>query len=163
MYGTEPFLGKEEIKKSLLDFDEMSGELLEKGDPKPKVVIVGGGAFILNDKTPRMTCDIDVLCPPSMLSGILDINNMNQRVNAYIDSFPYNFEDRLIKVDLGDTNCEYYTPSLEDLVVSKLYGLRPNDMSDLTSKETLESINWELLDYLVFDRDEVFANALSGH
>ena len=49
---------------------------------------------------------------------------MNMKVSSLMFRFPYNFEDRLQKVEFETKSITYYTLSLEDLVVSKLYAGR---------------------------------------
>ena len=43
----------------------------------------------------------------------------------------------------------------------KLYGWRPNDIADLTSKSFLDRVDWDLLDRLVYGDDEARASALT--
>ncbi len=53
---------------------------------------------------------------------------------AYCNQMPFNYEDRLIPLDIGARFIRYFTPSLEDLAVMKLYAYRPNDIIDLHSQ-----------------------------
>jgi hypothetical protein len=92
---------------------------------------------------------------------LLEKYGMNQRVNAYLDCIPFNFEDRLQEVVIGNTRLRYYVPSLEDLVVMKIYGLRENDEKDLSSESVLAALDWQRLESLVYDKDEAPASALS--
>lgn len=73
---------------------------------------------------------------------------------------PYNYEDRLIILETGSKNIEFIAPSLEDLVVMKLYGVRPNDLQDINSEEVINNIDWDMMDYLVFDHDEAYSSNL---
>jgi len=52
-------MGRDEIISNLQRFDEEARILLEKYSTKPKVVIMGGSAFILMEHLERMTFDID--------------------------------------------------------------------------------------------------------
>ena len=62
-----------------------------------------------------------------------------------------------------DTNTiSVLTPSLEDLVVMKLYAWRGKDVDDLTSDGTLSCVDWDLLDYLVTSDNEARASVLSN-
>ena len=54
-----------------------------------------------------------------------------------------------------------FTPSLEDLVVMKLYAGRAKDMEDIASPAVLGAIEWGTLDRLVNDPDEAPASALN--
>ena len=129
---------------------------------KPCVVIVGGGAFVLRDLTSRpSTHDIDVFMVDERLREIIShYPEVNGSVMAYMDSIPYNFEDRLLEIPVKTKTVVFKTPSIEDLAVMKLYGWRPNDIADLTSNAFLEQVNWDLLDHLVYDSNEAKASAL---
>ena len=132
-------------------------------DEKPCVIIVGGGAFVLRDLTSRpSTHDIDVFMVDERLREIIShYPEVNGAVMAYMDSIPYNFEDRLLDIPIKTTTVAFKTPSIEDLAVMKLYGWRPNDIADLTSEAFLEQVDWDLLDRLVYDNNEAKASALS--
>ena len=115
-------MDKTSIQSNLHLFDEEARELLGECATKPQVVIVGGSAFVLMGQTDRATHDIDVLSLPNGLGELIKQYGMNLDVAAYSDCLPYNYEDRLIALDIGDCYLEYLVPSLEDLVVMKLYG-----------------------------------------
>lgn len=87
--------------------------------------------------------------------------SVNGAVSAYADEIPYNFEDRLVDIELETKAVIFKTPSPEDLAVMKLYAWRPNDIADLTSPSFLEKLDWNLLDQLVHDKNEAQASALS--
>lgn len=135
------------------------------GEPAARfpVVIVGGSAFMLRDLTKRpATHDIDILQADGHVKNILFRYRMiNSAVSAYMDQIPYNFEDRLVELPLECKAIQWLTPSLEDLVVMKLYAWRSNDEEDITSEAVLGNIDWTLLDYLVRSEDEAKASALS--
>lgn len=82
-------------------------------------------------------------------------------MSAFLNCIPYNYEDRLIELPLVTNAITYYTPSLEDLAVMKLYAWRPNDISDLTSKEFLDRVDWDILHRLIFDPEEARASSPS--
>ena len=130
---------------------------------KPCVVIVGGGAFVLRDLTSRpSTHDIDVFMVDERLREIIShYPEVNSAVMAYMDSIPYNFEDRLVQIPIQTTTIVFKTPSIEDLAVMKLYGWRPNDKADLTNNRFLEQVNWDLLDRLIYDEGESKASAIT--
>lgn len=132
-------------------------------DEKPCVIIVGGGAFVLRDLTSRpSTHGIDVFMVGERLREIISHHpEVNGAVMAYMDSIPYNFEDRLLDIPIKTTTVAFKTPSIEDLAVMKLYGWRPNDIADLTSEAFLEQVDWDLLDRLVYGDNEAKASALS--
>ena len=155
--------GKARLVDLLLKMDEEATLLLGAGGRRYPVVIVGGSAFLLHDLTNRPTThDVDVLSYHEALRGVLaNYAAVNGAVTAYADQIPYNFEDRLMRLDLSTETIDYMTPSVEDLAVMKLYGWRPNDQQDLESPAMLSAINWERLDHLVYDPDESMASALS--
>lgn len=155
-------LDKDKLKKVLLQIDKEYGLLESKLDYKPIVMIVGGSAFILQDLSSRpATHDIDVMSYDAALGEIIDkYNIVNSQVKTYEDSLPYNYEDRLITLEIGAKNIDFITPSLEDLVVMKLYGVRPNDLQDINSEEVINNINWDMMDYLVFDHEEAYSSNL---
>ena len=55
----------------------------------------------------------------------------------------------------------FYTASLEDIVIAKLCSVRDTDRSDLVEETILRTLNWELLDYLATDEDELKASILN--
>lgn len=155
--------GKDRLIELLLTIDEEASMLLSTKGRHYPVVIVGGSAFLLHDLTNRPTThDVDVLsCNAELRSVLTNYAAVNGRVAAYADQIPYNFEDRLVKLDLPTRVIDYMTPSIEDLAVMKLYGWRPNDQQDLESPAMLEALDWEKLDKLVYDPEEAQASALS--
>lgn len=154
---------KAELQRTLLLIDEEFFLTYGTPNPKPIVVIVGGSAFMLLDLTNRpATANIDVLQSNDTVRSIMSSYPVaNERVSAYLDQIPYNFEDRLIEIPLRTSAIRFMTPSLEDLAVMKLYAWRQNDIADLTSPNFLGKLDWDLLDHLVNDPDEAQASALS--
>ncbi|MBP5169101.1 MAG: hypothetical protein ILP14_07850, partial [Oscillospiraceae bacterium] len=55
----------------------------------------------------------------------------------------------------------FYTASLEDIVVAKLYSARDTDRQDVISESVLKKIDWEKLRHLALDEDEAMASALN--
>ena len=72
--------------------------------------------------------------------------SINTDVEAYIDNFPYNFQDRLQPLPFGGTKVQFYTPSLEDLVIAKLCSFRDTDKADVESEAVRNSLDWDLLE-----------------
>ena len=155
--------GKEGLAELLLAIDEEAALALGVPDGRYPVIIVGGSAFLLNDLTNRPTThDVDVLSCHAAVRGVLaNYAAVNGAVAAYSDQIPYNFEDRLVRLDLPTKVIDFMTPSIEDLAVMKLYGWRPNDRQDLESLVSLGALDWGRLDRLVYDPDEAMASALS--
>ena len=127
------------------------------------LVIAGGSAFILHEVTNRpVTHDVDILNADSRLKGIIrNYPELNGDIAAFCDAIPYNYEDRLVALDIVTRAIGYYVPSLEDLAVMKLYAWRPNDIADLTNPLFLQQIDWDMLEHLVFDDHEAKASCLS--
>ena len=91
------FLGKmilDDLRKRLERLDE-DADLMIDNEDRYQMVIVGGSAFILLGKLTRATHDIDALSVPKELYSLLGKYDINTDVEAYIDNFPYNFQDRL--------------------------------------------------------------------
>lgn len=155
--------GRERLEKLLLTIDEEATLSLGERGRRYPVVIVGGSAFLLRDLTSRpATHDVDVLsCHAALRDVLANYAAVNGAVSAYADHIPYNFEDRLVSLDLPTKTIDFLTPSIEVLAVMKLYGWRPNDQQDLESPAMLDKIDWEKLDHLVYDSDEAIASALS--
>lgn len=144
-------MNKEELKQRLLDFDERVS-LEEQCNPtvKYKCFLVGGSAFILLNLMPRATYDIDVLrCTSRKLLNYMQEYGMNTNVSAYIGCFADGFAERAIKLELNTHTVDFYTLSLEDLVVSKIASGRTKDMKDIQSRIVLNNIDWEKLDELI--------------
>ncbi len=154
---------KQDLEATLLAIDEEAGLVLGDNEVRPTVVIVGGAAFLLRDLTCRsVTHDVDVLQSTQAIRQILKAYPaVNGAVASFADQIPYNFEDRLVALDIGAKAVSYMTPSTEDLVVMKLYAERPNDIQDIDSAAAQGKIDWSLLDRLVHDPDEAQAAALS--
>jgi hypothetical protein len=107
----------------------------------------------------RATSDIDVLQADRRIVELMEAYDINCKVNAYENSFPYNYEDRIELVWSGK-NVDYYTASLEDIVIAKLDpGARPEDLDDV--RAVVEYINWEKLEYLAKHPDELRKSTLN--
>ena len=150
----------EDIRRRLERLDEDASLLLD-GDETYQMLIVGGSALILLGKLSRATHDIDALTVPRELYSLLDKYDINTRVEAYIDHFPYNFQDRLQPLPFGGRKVRFYTLSLEDLVIAKLCSFRDTDRADIESPAVVAAVNWERLERLAVDEDELQASILN--
>ena len=70
-------------------------------------------------------------------------------VNAYRINFPEDYLDIIVEVNIPTTKVKFYTVSLEDLVVSKLCGMRGKDAEDIENKPVYKDLNWDLMDELI--------------
>jgi len=152
-------LSRDELLTRLKRLDE-DAELLYGKDVRFHLVIVGGGALILQEYLSRATHDIDALSSSKELHRLMEKYDINGRVQTYINNFPYNYEDRLVLLFQGEA-IDFFTASLEDIVIAKLYSYRDTDLLDIESPEILKFLNWELLEHLATDDNEAHASALN--
>lgn len=151
---------KEDLFRRLDRLDEDVSYLYDE-NIRFRLVIVGGSALVLQDYLSRSTLDIDSLEVSREIYSLLDTYDINCRVNAYIFNFPYNFEDRLLKLSIGGRRIDIFTASLEDIVISKLYSIRLKDMQDIENESILNNLDWNLLDKLANDENEAKCSALN--
>lgn len=152
-------LTRDELRERLLRLDE-DADLSFDSDDRCRLVIVGGGALILQQYIMRATHDLDAISVSPKLLSLLEKYDINCRVQTFINNFPYNYEDRLVPLFQG-RKIDFFTASLEDIVIAKLYSRRPVDQSDIEVKEVLKKLDWDLLDKLAFDEDEAKASVLN--
>lgn len=114
-------------------------------------VIVGGSALLIKNIITRGTLDVDVLEVSKEVEELFAGFDFNTRVKAVLDCFPYNFEDRLELVELPSKSVRYSTPSIEDLIVSKLYAYREKDIEDLKKIKESNRYNKILLDNVIIE------------
>lgn len=126
------------------------------------VVVIGGSALLLCDLSSKpTTVDVDIFqiaADNAARSALLSDPTFNTQSCVFCQNIPYNFEDRLQRIELDTLAIDYFVPSPEDLAVMKLYRWSPMDETDLSSPAFLERINWDLLDKLVFDPEEAEAS-----
>jgi len=144
-------LQKDDIQKRLELLDDHINEVY-RNDGRFQVMIVGGSALLLCDYISRSTEDIDVLEADKRLYEIMDLYNINGKVNSYIFSFLYNYENRANHIWSGK-KIDFYTASLEDIVVAKICGWRKQDIKDLA--DIAEYIDWEILEQLINNEEEL--------
>lgn len=151
---------REDLLERLKRFDEDVDLMFDDGESF-NIVIVGGGALILLERIMRVTHDVDVLNASPSLLDLMAQYDMNTNVKTFCSNFPYNYEDRLIPIDIPTKRVHYFTASLEDIVIAKLCSYRDKDLEDISSKEILDAIDWELLERLALDEDELKASILN--
>ena len=151
---------KAELMERLYRLDE-DADLMFDDDRKFEMIVVGGSALILLNSISRATHDIDAINVPRDLIDLLDKYDINTQAETYINNFPYNFETRLVPIVMETRKIRFYTASLEDIVIAKLCSVRDTDRSDLVEETILRTLNWELLDYLATDEDELKASILN--
>ena len=152
------------MRKDLLDrlqrFDE-AVDLTFDDDRTFRLIIVGGSALILLDTITRATHDIDVLQVHPDLLHLLEMYDINTRVEAYINFFPFNFDDRLKPIPIEGKRVSFFTASLEDIVIAKLSSNRDTDALDIQREEIIKALDWDLLEHLATAEDEIKQNMLN--
>lgn len=151
---------KNDLLERLARLDEDADLLFDDGC-RFSMVIVGGSALILLGTITRATHDIDALDVSSELIDLLEKYDINTRVATFINNFPYNYLDRLVPVRLNGRRIDFYTASLEDIVIAKLYSGRATDMQDVIDPGVLKKLDWNQLDHLATAEDEAIASALN--
>ena len=141
-------LYREEIINRLLQVDKDMA-LLDTTSDIYSCVIVGGSALVLMKKIYRSTHDIDSIDASDEIKLLLETYNINMNVNAYRINFPEDYLDRIVEVNIPTTKVKFFTVSLEDLVVSKLCGMRGKDVEDIENKPVYKDLNWDLMDELI--------------
>ena len=153
---------KQDLERTLLGINEEAELEIGPRDDRPNVVLVGGSAFMLNDVTNRsVTHDIDVFeadrCLREIIARYPEVNGM---AVAYCNQMPFNYEDRLIPLDIGARFIRYFTPS-GGPGGNEALCLRPNDIIDLHSQAFVDRLDWGLLERLIFDEGEALASSPS--
>ena len=137
-------MGEPELRQRLVDFDRAVGLL--HTNRTFYLVLAGGSALMLLGHLSRATDDMDALkCSPELVE-LMEKYDINNRIaGAYGDHFPYNWEDRLVPLDVHTKVVKCYAVSLEDVVASKLCSSRPDDEFDVRRPEVVAAIDWGLL------------------
>lgn len=147
------------IYERLVRLDEDAGLLFDT-DTRYQIIVVGGSSLVLQRLGKTATQDIDSIDVSKELSPLLEKYDINTYAEAYINNFPYNYEDRLILLFEGN-NVNVYVMSLEDVVISKLCASRPPDIIDITAPDVIAHLNWDILHHLATDEYEAKASALN--
>ena len=142
-------MDKNELTDKLIALDE-EVSMVYSSDNRITMTIVGGGALLLQGYLNRITLDIDLIdVYYPILAPILDKYDVNYRSNAFSDCLAENYSSRLVKVNLNTRIIDYFTLSLEDLVIMKLFSSRGKDHIDIREKEVLNNLNWDKLEEII--------------
>lgn len=157
-------MNREELIAKLKRIDEnvfFSGSI-ETG-ARASTIIVGASALLLCDLSHKSaTKDVDVLKVEQSIRNIMfEDRDFNSQCSIFSQCLPYNFEDRLVKIDIETYVIDVYVPSIEDMTVMKLYRWERPDIEDLTAPEFLERLNWDQLDHLVHSPYEAAASRIA--
>ena len=148
---------RDDLMKRLERLDE-DAYLLYPGEERFRLVIVGGSALILLEVISRSTLDIDAIHASREILGLLERYDINCDVQTYINNFPYNYEDRL---KIRGKKIDFFTASLEDTVIAKLFSYRDTDRQDIIKDTVVQALDWDLLDRIVRSDEEVRLNAMN--
>ena len=144
-----PTLSKENLIERLVNLDKelyMYALRNKVKTSKIDMLIAGSSALILNGITISKTADIDVLKLSHYIEEeLLERYDMNSRVMGVESSIPYNYEDRIVKLDLETKIIQYYLLSIEDAVCSKIQANRGKDWEQINNSNILEQIDWNKL------------------
>lgn len=156
-------LSRSDLESLLLTVDEEIAEELGVPSTPYEVILVGGSALILSGITNRAeTSDIDVVEYDSAIRNFLARHpEINSAAFCYECNLPDGFLDRLVELPLDTAAVKFCTPSREDLAVMKLYGFRKQDIEDLSSKEFVVGLDWEVLESFVMDERGADINCVS--
>jgi hypothetical protein len=154
-------MGRDELLNRLMLLDEDADLLFDDTDERFHLVIVGGAALILLEHIARATHDIDAISVSKQILNLLDKYDINCRVQTYINNFPYNYEDRLMPLPVTGKRIDFFTASLEDIVVAKLYSAREADQNDVEAESVVKNLDWALLEKLALSEGEARSSALN--
>lgn len=155
-------LNREDMLRRLEMLDEDVSALMDDDDDRTfHMVIVGGGALVLLETITRSTHDIDVLSASKEIVRFFQKYDMNCDVMAHMDNFAYNYEDRLVRLPIQGERIHFFTASLEDIVVAKLFSNRDTDRQDILSRKVLDNLDWDVMDHIAYDEDEAKASAMN--
>ena len=155
-------MNREDLLARLRDLDEYAYLAFSDNAERLHLILVGGSALVLLKVITRSTSDMDALSVSSCISNVLEDYDINTRVAAHADNFPLNIEQRLVRIEeIQGKMIDFYTASVEDIVISKLCAGRDKDIDDITTPDVLECIDWELLETLALNDDELKATILN--
>jgi len=151
---------RDDLMERLRRLDE-DAYLLYPGEERFRLVIVGGSALILLEVISRSTLDIDAIHASQEIRGLLERYDINCDVQTYINNFPYNYEDRIKHLPIQGKKIDFFTASLEDIVIAKLFSYRDTDRQDIVRDSVIKALDWDLLDQIARSDEEVKLNALN--
>ncbi|MCH5193127.1 MAG: hypothetical protein J1F11_04130 [Oscillospiraceae bacterium] len=144
---------KQDIIDRLLKLDEEAALSFDDPNTYYEMVLVGGGALVLIDKLSRATQDIDAIMYPKELNPFLEKYDINNNVLAYMNNFAPDYYDRRVPINIPSKKIKFFTASLEDIVIAKLFSNRPKDMQDIHNPDILNALDWNRLDEIVNSED----------
>jgi hypothetical protein len=117
---------------------------------------LGGFVLAVLYNLPRPTADVDYvnISPFPAQEHLLAIAGLGSRLakkhklylqRASIADLPYNYEDRLLELELGLDHLRIFTLEIYDLVLSKICSPRPKDFEDAKYLITTQSLLYNTL------------------
>lgn len=155
-------LSYESLVHRLEELDEEASLRFDSAE-RLSLIIVGRSALVLMEYIARGTHDIDALEASRQLQDLLQDYDINMNVQTYINNFPYNYLDRVKPLPIKGKIIDFYTASLEDIVIAKLYSYRDKDYEDVCSPKVLQALDWDKLRFLATSDDEAKASALNEY
>jgi hypothetical protein len=156
-------MNAKQIIRRLEEFDtEMFLEYPET-DRRMKIVIIGGAALLLHQCIQRSTNDIDIIQFDGQLNlEMLAKYDMDIRSHAFCGNFSDTMDERYLLVPANTKMIDYYIPSLEDLVISKLSSDRRKDTLDIKQNFVYEKVDLGKLEEIMQEIHlSIFGHALS--
>lgn len=147
-------MDRNELELRLLKADEEAAMICQN-NKRIEVIIGGGSVLMINNLLPRQTLDIDTIGNPygshQELEEVFEKYDINPRMNTFALNLADNWENRIKKVNLSSNTkiLDFYTISIEDLVIMKLHSHRGKDANDIRIKEVIDAIDWSLLDSII--------------
>ena len=138
-------MDKDELIKRLLAADADLQLCCKEGEIV-RIEIGGGSALILCGVNQWQTPDIDVCSLQPSVEQIVRKYGINSRMRAFTDILPYNYEDRLQRIDIPTKVLDCYFLSREDVAVLKLCSDRDKDVVDVNNEDFVRLLDWDLLD-----------------
>ena len=128
--------------------EELDAELYLSGyqGERIQMIIVGGSALLLHRCIQRSTHDVDILYSSiSIHRELLERYDLNTSSSPFLGHFSDTLDQRLILIPLHTICIDYYIPSLEDLIISKLTSDRGKDTEDIKQSLVYEKASLEKL------------------
>ena len=150
---------KDEIIKRLLAVDVKVYNTYQLPH-KIKMCIAGSVCSIFYIHDYRFTDDIDIIQTNYKINEeLLNEFDLNTDVQHIADmNIPFTFMERIKYIPLPTLAVDYYLISLEDYVIMKLMAYREKDKFDINKESLANQIDWNLMDVLVSEMNEIFLN-----
>jgi len=128
-----------------------------------KIVIIGGATLLLHQCILRATNDIDIIQFDEKIDlEMLAKYDMDIRSQAYTGNLSDTMDERYVLAPANTKIIDYYIPSLEDLIISKLSSDRKKDTLDIKQNLIYAKVNLDRLEEIMREIHlAIFGNTLS--